>query len=250
MPGLAGRGVLAKPTTGAPAWNTYVASLSPWAWWKLDEDTLANEGDKVVEDASGNGRVGVFNGDSGDPTRHTTAIVTGSSFAVTTGSTGANVRDTASSFIGNLMAGSFTFGCFLKGTGSTTVRRFVQRVTGGSGVGVLLNYPSSGDVRFYFDTNGSDADSLLASAAGWNNGASRLLMFEYDSVADTISIWLSGTRIATRARAGIKPTAPTGQHDWLFHPNAPLSGIQADEYLFFTRVLTSGEHSALAAYAA
>lgn len=235
--------------TPGPTWNEYVESLSPWAWWKLDDGDRWVEGAAVAGDASGNGRTGTFNGDQVSPTRWTDPLVQGSRSAVTADSTAAfQLRSSSTSFVTGLTAGSFTFGLLLKSSATATIRRLVQATSGFTGLAVFLNYPASGDMRFYYDTAGSDANALTLLSSGWNDGSAHLLMFEYDGVADTLSIWMDGTEAATRSRAGTKPSGLSGTFDWLFRPTTGVTATDADEYLFFTRTLTSTEHADLASF--
>ena len=230
---------------GGATWNATVAATSPWAWWKLDDDTA----DTVVDDASGNSRVGAFRTTTA-PIRQDPAIVTGSTYAVEVDSTDWCLRDNTANFVANLTtSSSFTFGLAIQTTGTTTapIPRLVQSASGFTGLAIFANYPASGDLRFYYDSGGSDADSLLASGCGWNDGSPHLIFFEYDNTANTMSIWKDGVEIATRTRAGTKPGLST-QFDWLFRSGTALAGTIADEYLFYNRVLTSTEHSDLAAF--
>lgn len=245
MPGLAGRAVLAKPSASVD-WNTYVASLSPYAWWKLDDNDNPPE-NNTIDDASGNARTGTFNGDSTLPDRRTTALISGSQFAVTTGN-GGNLRGTHQAGMCN--SSSWTMGCWIKGT-ATGAGTFVRRQSAYEGLAVFLNYASgngSGRMSLYYDTGGGDANSLGVTGTGWNDGNAHLIFFEYDNSADRLAIWLGGTKIGDRARAGTKPTLTSNTYEYAFISGSALANIQIDEYLFFNRVLTSGEHAALAAY--
>lgn len=228
----------------APTWESYVTGLDLYAWWRLDEDVLAVEGDKVAEDATGHGRHGVYAGDSTSPDRPVAPIAAGSVSAVTSAGPASNLRDNSPEFADELLAGSFTFGCCISseivGAGFILARATV----GFTGLEVLLNWPTAGDLRFYFDTGGSDGDALSAVGTGWNDGTPHLLMWGYDEDADSMSIWLDGAPIAVRARAGTRPVE-VGQHDWLGVFTGGGTGVTIDEYLFADRALTALEHATL-----
>lgn len=223
-------------------WNTYVASLSPYAWWKLDEENNP-PGTQQATDASGNGRHGVYNGTSTFPTRRVTALVPGSSFAIRTAN-GFNVNQTG---IGAALdSGSFTFGAWLQTTTTTGGNAFVT-APGLIRVGLNYNWVTganqSGTISWLFDIAGANANALAATGSGWNDGNPHLVLFERDNTADTISIWIDGVRVATRAHVGANPALAGGT--WIGGP----ANVDVDEYLFFDRILTGTEHTNLASYA-
>lgn len=233
---------------GAVSWDTYVASLSPWAWLKLDDATTG----LVAADSSGNSRPGVYpNGNFGGgshPVRHSAALVNGSTWGIVTG--GGNNNELYGDDYGNAMSGSWTFGMVLKST-STTAAQYLMG-TGSWPMSVSLNFnfvtfaSQSGTISLTYDTTGVQANGLAYTSSGWNDGNEHMWFFEYDSVADTISIWKDGTEVATRSRAGTKPTL-TSTDIYILRAN-PIASMGVDEVLFFNKVLTSGEHSTLAGY--
>ena len=227
------------------SWNGYVGSLSPYAWWPLDDNDNPPEND-VIDDASGNGRTGTFNGSTTFPDRRTTALIAGSTFSVTTGA-GSNLRGTHMAMCNS---SSWTFGCWIQGTG-TGAADFVRRQSAFEGLSVILNYNSgnsSGAISLYYDTGGGDANSLGVSSTGWNDGNPHLLFVEYDNGADRLAIWLDGTKIGDRARAGTKPTLTSNTYDLALRSGSSIANVVVDEYLFFQRVLNSTEHTTLASY--
>lgn len=243
---------------GTPAWDTFVASLGPQIWLKLDETTRT----AVALDASGNARHFAYpNGTfapSDIPDRGNTPMVTGSTFSITTFGGGNNEllsAATAQAYLKTMLtAGSWTVGAFVSTT--VTAGRSWQWGMNDWRVGMSFNFNGStfsaqnGTLSLWYDNGGANANALVATATGWNDGTVRPLFFEYDSVADTISIWLDGTRIATRARAGTKPTSGNiGGADFLLKDASGISPVNMDEVLFFDKVLSSGDHSAMAAYA-
>ena len=233
----------------AVAWNTYAASLSPWAWLKLDDAP----GGTVASDASGNGRNGNYpNGTfgSGDvyPDRQAASLIDGSTYGIITGGGGNN--ELIGTAYGNSMSGSWTFGMALKST-STTAAKYLMG-NGSFQMSVSLNWDfvafaaAAGAISLSYDTSGANANGLTASSSGWNDGSAHLIMIEHDAVADTVSIWKDGVRIATRTRAGTKPSL-SATDLYILRAN-PIAGMGMDEVLFFNKVLTSGEHSTLASY--
>lgn len=228
-------------------WSEYVSSLAPYAWWPLGDPDYYAEGSNVVSDASGNARTALYAGDQTVPARWAGSLTSEPGYGVDAGDyTPWQLR---SSVLTGLTSGSFTFGFWL--TGTTTAGE-AYAIRGGNYFGVGLNYDwpgggaSPGAISWLASTGGADADGLNADV-GWNDGLPHLVLFEYDSVADTVSIWFDGVEVATRSHAGI--TMPTT------HTNATMlktAGVtqdwQLDEYLFFDRVLTEEEHLALASY--
>jgi hypothetical protein len=259
MPGLAGRGVLAKPTVSAD-WNTYVASLSPTIWLKLDENTRTG----TAADSSGNSRDFSYpNGTyapSDIPDRGNSPLVTGSTYSITTfgggnGELDSGTSSTAATHIRTLVsAGSFTIGGFVQSTSTTGVAFQWNIGTYRCALGFNFDHvpftTQSGTLSFLYDNTGTQANSLVVTGTGWNDGTVRPLFFEYDSTADTVSIWLGGTEIGTQARAGTKPTAANlAGSPFVFKDASGLTGLAMDELLFFDKTLTGSEHSTIDSYA-
>lgn len=236
---------------GTMAWNARVASLSPWAWLKLDDATTG----LVAADSSGNARDASYpNGDFGGgshPVRHSAALVAGSTWGIVTAGTGSDeLRGTN---YGNAMSGSWTFGMAIKSSSTTAAEYLMgQSIANLYNMSVSLNFnfvtglAAAGAISMSYDTEGVRANGLAATATGWNNGSAHWMMFEYNSVANTISIWLDGTRIATRTRAGTKPTMTNLSINFL-RVN-PIASMGMDEVLFFDKVLSQSDHTILAGY--
>lgn len=242
---------LLAAASARPTWNQYVASLVPYAWWKLDEDTFAVEGNNTVQDASGNGRTGLYVGDS-TPTRHQTALVTGSAYAVTIGNGLAlALRQTSASILGGLTTGSFTLGFWIKTTATGQQQDYIKGSTNYFWIGLNNTWDGAGaaapgKVSWLASTSGLNLHGLTTPDIAFNDGNEHLLMFEYDSVGDTISIWFDGTRVAGPfTQVGV--TMPTG-HTTSTYGQQIASTL--DEWLFFDKVLTAAQHAALASYAA
>lgn len=237
-------------------WNTYIASLSPWAWWKLDDATTAT----VIADSSGNSRPGSYpNGSNASfPVRHVSPLITGSTYSLTLGGGGNNEVWANDPFPGNLFgSGSWTYGCAINSTATNTLQYFWSCNTFKHSVNFNFNFNTfagqAGTVSLSFDASGTNSNALVYTSSGWNDGSDHLWFFEYDSVADTISIWKDGTKVATKARAGTKPTTGNTytagvQHEFSKSSVTPNASMTYDELLFFNRVLTPTEHSNLATY--
>lgn len=243
-------GILAAACRAGPPpipWSEYVSSLAPYAWWPLGDPDYYAQGSNVVSDASGNERTATYAGDTTVPARWAESLTSEPGYGVDAGDyTPWQLR---SSVLTGLTSSSFTFGFWLLGTTTAGDAYVVQ---GGNYFGVGLNYDwpggalSPGAISWLASTAGADAHGVNADV-GWNDGLPHLVLFEYDAVADTVSIWFDGALAATKSHAGI--TMPTT------HTNATMlttAGVvqdwRLDEYLFFDRVLTLEEHAALAAY--
>lgn len=240
---------------GGPSWDDTVAAMSPYAWWKLnDGDYYSDNTDVSANDATGNARTGRFIGDQ-VPLRWRDPLAAGSGYSIKLGTGFANDLRTKTSGDGiplaGITGGSFTLGWWIAGTTATVITNFVA---GGNYFYIALNHnlvtaaTAAGHISWLCSTAGADAHALDSGAVGWNDGDPHLVLFEYNSVADTISIWFDGTKVATKSHAGI--TMPTT------HTNAILASAgtgtvdwRLDEYLFFNRLLTTDEHAALAAFA-
>lgn len=233
--------------TALPAWNTYVASLSPWAWWKLDEAL----GVTTIADASGNGRTGTYpnGGVAGFPTRATTALVTGSTNGILLGGGGnLELRMATVTATALLNGGSWTFGFFIRSTETARNALWIKNSAGaGNFLFVDMNGNNagstvSGGIMLHYSTSGANAAGLETGNIGWNDGSDHLLMFEYNATAGTITIYKDGSVAATRSMATGAPTMATN-FDVLGSMTPRL-----DEWLFFNRVLTATEHANLATY--
>lgn len=245
---------MTKTSVAAVAWNTYVASLSPWAWWKLDDGATST----TIADASGNGRTGSYpNGTfSGFPDRLEAPLVDGSTNSLILGGGGNAEIWGPAPFPADLFGGggSWTFGVVVKTTVTNGVS-YAWHINTFNCVQVSLNFNfatfanQAGTISLGFDSTGSQANALTVTGTGWNDGNGHLLLFEYDSVADTISMWLDGVEIGTKARSGTKPAAGnyTGNRLELTRGGF-FTGINYDEFLFFNKVLSPTEHANLAGY--
>jgi hypothetical protein len=212
-----------------------------------DADYYA-KGDNVVTDASGNGRTATYAGDTTAPLRWSGALVDEPGYGVDLSVYGAwQIR---SSILSGLASDSYTFGFWLSGTSSNALAYLVQ---GGNYFGVALNYNwvtatnSAGAISWLASTAGANAHGLTADV-GWNDGDPHLALFEYNAVADTVSIWFDGALAATRSHAGITMPA-THTNATMLQNDGVTEDWVFDEYLFFDRVLTEEEHTTLATHA-
>lgn len=225
-------------------WDTFVASLSPWAWLKLDDATTGT----TAADSSGNGRDASYpNGANASfPVRRSAALIDGSAWGIVTG--GGNNNELVGTNYGNSMSGSWTFGMAIKST-STTAAQYLMG-NGSFQMSVSLNWDfvananAAGAVSLSYDTSGVNANGLTKTSSGWNDGSIHWLMFEHNTVADTISILMDGAVVATRTRAGTEPNMASTNVN-ILRAN-PIAGMGMDEVLFFDKVLTPGEHLLLA----
>jgi hypothetical protein len=230
------------------SWNEYVASLGPYAWWKLDEGTYAQEGSNTINDASGNGRTGTFIGDI-IPTRRQAALVDGSAFSIAIPNGQANaLRQTSASLLGLLTGGSHTIGFIIDTTSTAQQQSFVQGDVNYYWIGLNNTWDGAGaaapgKISWLCSTVGLNANGLTTPDIGFNDGDPHLLMFEYDAGLDTISILMDGVVVATRSHAGL--TMPTG-HSTTTWGQHVAAGV--DEYLFFNRVLEPAQHAELASF--
>jgi hypothetical protein len=240
-------------------WNGYVAELAPWAWWKLDD---APPG-LVAADASGNSRPGTYlNGNflAGGvypyPLRQQASLVDESTWGITSGGAGNTEVVAAPPFSADLFGGtgSWTFGAIYQTTTTTSMHRWIQDHFNHHAVSFNYNTQTAaaqaGTLSLTFDTGMAAANTLVATGTGWNDGGRHLLLFGHDATADTISIWVDGVRVATRARAGTKPTSGStySTRDFSLMAFSPVAGIALDEFLFFNKTLTEDEHARLASF--
>lgn len=249
-------GIIASSMADGESLNTFIASLSPELWLKFEDSTTGGTG----TDSSSNGYSVVYpNGTfSGGgyiyPKRGEPALANGSTYSILTGGGGNQECYVASTFAADFLAGgSWTFGCYLNTTSTTAAVQ--QFGTSSYLTGAALNYDyvnsanTSGAISLYFDSSLTNANGLVATGTGFNDGNTHALLFEYDATGDTLSIWLDGTEIATRSRAGTLPVSGdfTGASFWVA-PAAGFAGLKIDEFIGVQRVLTSGEHTSFASY--
>lgn len=237
--------------SGSAPWNDYIADLAPWAWLKLDDAP----GGTTAADASGNGRNGsypngTFGGGDVYPNRQAAALLDGSVYGIITG--GGNNNELIGTAYANVLTNSWTFGMVIDTT-STTAAQYLMG-NGSFQFSVSLNWDfvaftaAAGAISLTYDTSGTNANGLTATTTGFNDGNPHLLMFEYDHVNDTLSIWKDGVEIATRTRAGTKPSL--GSIDLYLLRANPIAGMGMDEVLFFDKILTTLQHTTLAGYVA
>jgi len=237
------------------SWNSLVAALGGdlELWLKFEDSTTGGTG----TDSSGNGHSVVYpNGTYAPggyiyPKRGEAALVSGTTDSILTGGGGNAECHVASPFCANfLTAGSWTFGGAIKTSSTTAATQ--QWGSDGNKAGTSLNYDfvnasnSSGAISLFFDSTETNANGLTVTSTGFNDGNVHLLLFEYDATGDTLSIWLDGTEIGTRSRAGTKPTSGNlSGNNFQVAPVAGFSGLRIDEFIAVSRVLTGTEHSDL-----
>lgn len=236
-----------------PTWDALVASLAPWQWLKLDDAATGT----TAADASGNGRTGSYpnGGNAGFPNRQEPPLVDNSGFSLISGGNGNSELITPAAAALNTLfsAGSFTFGGVVAST-ITAALTYQWSMGGVYPLSLSFNRngaaTTSGALMFRYDSGGGDNDQLSVTNTGWNDGNNHLLLCEYDSVADTISIWLDGVEIATRTRPGTKPVSGTftGQAFAILGPANNTTGMKLDEWLMFDKALTAQHHADLAEY--
>lgn len=225
-------------------WNPLVESLSPFIWLKLDDAATGT----VAADSSGNSRDGAYpNGASASyPVRLSTPLTNGSNNGIVCGG-GGNTELTITT--GTLFddSTSWTFGMVMKTTSAANQTNLI-RIT--ASFYIAFNFDivpyanSAGTISLTFDAGGAQANALSAVNCGWNDGYRHLILFERNIVADTLSIWKDGVRIATRARAGTAASTGTVTAD-LLHAHS-FNGMGVDEVLCFNKLLTEEQHVDLA----
>lgn len=232
-------------------WDDVVTSLSPWLWYRLDDASTAT----VATDASGNGRSGSYPNGSNPafPAKRQAPMAPGSGYSIATGGGGNDELRVPTSSVANfgtdlLAAGSFTFGSWVGYSGSTA------QATKWScnGFRCSLSFNSdlvssvSGRLSMRYDTAGSNTSRIDADVP-WNDGSNHLIFCEYDHVADTMSIYMDGQRIATGPRPGTKPVAGTfdGLPFNILTASGSVSAFRMDEWLMFNKVLHPAQHSLL-----
>lgn len=242
----------AAASQGGLSWDALVGSLTPWQWLKLDDAATGT----VAADGSGNGRTGSYPNGANPlfPNRQEPPLVDNGGLSLISGGLGNSELITPNSDPLELVltAGSFTFGGVVASTitaalaGQWSMNGF--RVSLAFNMNVVTATP--GALRFWYDTAGANADNLSVTGTGWNDGDPHLILCEYNSVADTMTIWKDGVAIATRARPGTKPTQASinGSNFQILGQANNTAGMKLDEWLMFDKVLTAGQHAQLASH--
>ena len=250
VPGIA----KVAPSAAAADWQDAVDSLSPWAWWKLDEDSTPPEPDAVAADASGNSRTGIYNGGATFPTRRQAGPdLTGEDdlYAVEWGA-GRNIRNNVAGF-GTTLNGDWTI-VFFHRSSYTAAAYWLHLSAGGfSGSAILMNYdaPGTGAARagyisIYHDTGGADGNAVAGDAA-FDDGVWHMIGLVKDDTAGTVECYVDGVSAFSGSYGGTPPSLGINDtFEWLGYPTgAHPTSTRTDEYLFWDSKLDADDFTTL-----
>jgi hypothetical protein len=142
------------------------------------------------------------------------------------------VTVTANDALRAVMDGNYTVIVRARSSSTTTVKRMwgLNNATGGGFHSALFNYSSAGQMRFY-DGSSADADSLLFTATGMNDGVWRTFGFSKDDT--TIRSWVNGVEDGSRTRVAGTGGANANLFLGATSANPTTQGFEGDIAFFY-----------------